>query len=82
MTPETLVEFFSNMMTPYSKKLLLFNLIVNWIAYILVGLFTINVFCNLRIKLEFWSWIRYLLLAIAATIHTISVTTEYSNEDY
>ena len=82
MTPETLVEFFSNIMTPYSKKLLLFNLIVNWIAYILVGLLTINVFCNLRIKLEFWSWIRYLLLVIAATIHTISVTTEYAYEDY
>ncbi len=61
---------------------MLVNLITNWLAYILVGLLTLFVFCNLRINLEFWSWIRYLLLAFAATVHTISLTTEYVNGAY
>lgn len=69
-------------MSPASKKLLLVNLIINWLAYILVGLFTLFTFCNLRINLEFWSWIRYLLLFIAATVHTISLTLEYVDGNY
>ena len=76
------VNNFYFIMSPASKKLLLVNLIINWLAYILVGLFTLFTFCNLRINLEFWSWIRYLLLLIAATVHTISLTMEYVDGNY
>jgi len=57
-----------------SEQILLINMILLWIAFVFVGLFATYVFCNLRIKLENWSVIRWLLLAIAGTMHTINST--------
>jgi len=71
------VVFSANPREHRSEDLLLINMILLWIAYVLVGVFAIYVFCNLRIKLENWSYIRWLLLVIAATYHTISSTVAF-----
>jgi len=43
-----------------------------------VTIFSTYVFCNLRIKLETWSYVTWFLIGIAATVHTIVVTISYA----